>query len=265
MTPDRDIELNRLDRVRSLAEGSSVTVHGGPISRHASVSDTGRPGTGPGPGSHSSSMKAGVNRFLDSFRREDSPPVHTFGLDAYTDEPVSAITASTSGGIPPNMRSYRGGGGDERYYDLRSASTKTASTLLARELKGRHLQMIAISGSIGTGLFVASGKALSDGGPASMLLAYLIVGVMLYCTVQALGELAVVFPVAGSFSAFSSRFLDPCWGFAMGWMYVALFFQVLWCGVCTRRGQVDLGTNLWIAVMRSSGSWYYPSRSWLAP
>ncbi len=43
---------------------------------------------------------------------------------------------------------------------------------------------------------------------------------MLYCTVHALGELAVVFPVAGSFSAFSTRFLDPSWGFAMGWKYV---------------------------------------------
>jgi amino acid transporter len=81
--------------------------------------------------------------------------------------------------------------------------------MLARELKGRHLQMIAISGSIGTGLFVASGRALSQGGPASVLLAYVIVGVMLWCTMQALGGMAVVFPVAGSFSAFSTRFLDP--------------------------------------------------------
>lgn len=40
---------------------------------------------------------------------------------------------------------------------------------------------------------------------------------MLFCTVHALGELAVAFPVAGSFSAYSSRFLDPAWGFAMGW------------------------------------------------
>lgn len=71
--------------------------------------------------------------------------------------------------------------------------------------------------SIGTGLFVASGKALNTGGPASVLIAYLFIGVMLYCTVQALGELAVVFPVAGSFSAYSTRFLDPAWGFAMGW------------------------------------------------
>lgn len=64
---------------------------------------------------------------------------------------------------------------------------------------------------------MASGKALNSGGPASVLLAYAFIGAMLYCTVQALGELAVVFPVAGSFSAFSTRFLDPAWGFAMGW------------------------------------------------
>jgi amino acid transporter len=41
---------------------------------------------------------------------------------------------------------------------------------------------------------------------------------MLYNTIQALGEMAVVFPVAGSFSAYSTRFLDPSWGFAMGWV-----------------------------------------------
>lgn len=41
---------------------------------------------------------------------------------------------------------------------------------------------------------------------------------MLYNTVQALGEMACVFPVAGSFSAYSTRFLDPSWGFAMGWV-----------------------------------------------
>jgi amino acid transporter len=77
--------------------------------------------------------------------------------------------------------------------------------------------MIAFGGSIGTGLFLASGKALANGGPASVLLAYMIVGVMVWCTMQALGEMAVLFPVAGSFSAYSTRFLDPSWGFAMGW------------------------------------------------
>lgn len=71
--------------------------------------------------------------------------------------------------------------------------------------------------SPGTGLFISSGSALNTGGPASVLLAYMIIGLMLYCVMQALGELAVVFPIAGSFSAYSTRFLDPAWGFAMGW------------------------------------------------
>lgn len=79
----------------------------------------------------------------------------------------------------------------------------------------------------GTGLFVASGKSLNTGGPASVLIAYGFVGIMLWCTVQALGELAVAFPVAGSFSAYSTRFLDPAWGFAMGWNYCLQWLIVL--------------------------------------
>lgn len=69
----------------------------------------------------------------------------------------------------------------------------------------------------GTGLFVGSGSALANGGPGSLIIAYGLIGCMLFCVVHALGELAVAFPVAGSFSAYSSRFLDPAWGFAMGW------------------------------------------------
>lgn len=170
-----------------------------------------------------------LDRFVDSFRRDDIN-FHITDADAIEAEAAGAPGAYSP---PPGMNGspdMNGSGSGEhrrssgnshyhgsRYYDLKSANMGTASSLLARELKGRHLQMIAIGGSIGTGLFVASGKALSQGGPASVLLAYLFVGVMLYCTVQALGELAVIFPVAGSFSAFSTRFLDPSWGFAMGW------------------------------------------------
>ena len=76
-------------------------------------------------------------------------------------------------------------------------------------------------------MFVGSGKALSNGGPASLLIAFSLVGVMLYCTVHALGEMAVAFPVAGSFSAYSTRFLDPAWGFAMGWNYALQWLVVL--------------------------------------
>jgi len=102
-------------------------------------------------------------------------------------------------------------------FDLEQANVAIAESPLSRRLKGRHLQMIAIGGSIGTGLFVGSGNALRAGGPAALLIAFALIGMMLYCVVHALGELAVVFPVAGSFSAYSTRFLDPAWGFAMGW------------------------------------------------
>ncbi|CAF0929025.1 unnamed protein product [Didymodactylos carnosus] len=98
---------------------------------------------------------------------------------------------------------------------------------LKRTLKGRHLQMIAIGGSIGTGLFVGSGSSFTSGGPASVLIGFLIVGVMLYTVVHALGELTVMYPVQGSFNIYSTRFLDPAWGFAMGWNYALNWLIVL--------------------------------------
>ena len=65
-------------------------------------------------------------------------------------------------------------------------------------------------------MFVGSGKALADGGPGSLLISFSIVALMLYCTVYSLGEMSCMFPIAGSFSAFATRFLDPAWGSAMG-------------------------------------------------
>lgn len=79
----------------------------------------------------------------------------------------------------------------------------------------------------GTGLFIASGKALASGGPASLIISFSLIGIMLFCTVQGLGELAVIFPVSGSFSSYSTRFLDPAWGFAMGWNYALQWLTVL--------------------------------------
>ncbi|KUJ22364.1 general amino-acid permease-like protein GAP1 [Mollisia scopiformis] len=117
--------------------------------------------------------------------------------------------------------------GHGRTFDPSLAAMATANTKMARRLKGRHLQMIAIGGSIGTGLFIGSGKALETGGPASLFISFSLMGVMLYCMVHALGEMAVLLPVAGSFSTYSTRFLDPSWGFAMGWNYAMQWLVVL--------------------------------------
>ena len=61
---------------------------------------------------------------------------------------------------------------------------------LHRALTGRHMQMIAIGGSIGAGLFVGSGGALKKGGPGNLIIDFMIIGFMLLLTVNAMGELA---------------------------------------------------------------------------
>jgi amino acid transporter len=98
---------------------------------------------------------------------------------------------------------------------------------LERAMKPRHLHMIAIGGSIGAGFFVGSGTALQKGGPGFLLIDFLIIGVMMFNTVYALGELAVMYPVSGGFYTYSTRFIDPSWGFAMGWNYVMQWLAVL--------------------------------------
>ncbi|MFC4078351.1 amino acid permease [Salinithrix halophila] len=90
---------------------------------------------------------------------------------------------------------------------------------LKRDLKSRHLSMIAIGGAIGTGLFVASGSSIHEAGPGGALTAYVAVGIMVYFLMTSLGEMASFMPVSGSFSTYSSRFVDPALGFAMGWNY----------------------------------------------
>ncbi|VVT43890.1 uncharacterized protein SAPINGB_P000197 [Magnusiomyces paraingens] len=115
---------------------------------------------------------------------------------------------------------------DPNLTDLEKAAIATANSPLQKSLKARHLQMIAIGGSIGTGLFVGSGGSLSGGGPASVIIAFALIGSMLFMTVHALGELAVRFPVSGAFATYSTRFVDPAWGFAMGWNYALQWLVV---------------------------------------
>jgi amino acid transporter len=99
--------------------------------------------------------------------------------------------------------------------------------VLDKSMKTRHLHMIAIGGSIGAGFFVGSGGALNKGGPASLLIDFSLMGVMIFNVVYALGELAVMYPVSGGFYTYSTRFIDPSWGFAMGWNYVFQWAIVL--------------------------------------
>ncbi|KAF4977906.1 hypothetical protein FZEAL_5611 [Fusarium zealandicum] len=95
----------------------------------------------------------------------------------------------------------------------------TKDDILRRSLSARQVQMIAIGGTIGTGLFLGTGKSLATGGPASLLICYAIVGCIVFTTMLSLGEMAAFIPVAGSFCTFAGRFVDDAFGFALTWNY----------------------------------------------
>ncbi|KAF8244923.1 hypothetical protein K440DRAFT_655769 [Wilcoxina mikolae CBS 423.85] len=88
-----------------------------------------------------------------------------------------------------------------------------------RGLKARHVQFIAIGGIIGTGLFVGTGSALVRAGPLSILMAYSIVGTVIYSLMLAIGEMTTWLPIPGGLTIYAYRYLDSSWGFAMGWNY----------------------------------------------
>lgn len=94
-----------------------------------------------------------------------------------------------------------------------------ANTKLKRSLKSRHMNMIALGGSIGTGLFIAGGEVVSIAGPGGALVAYGFIGIMVYFLMTSLGEMATYLPVPGSFGTYASRYVDPAFGFALGWNY----------------------------------------------
>ena len=105
--------------------------------------------------------------------------------------------------------------------DLPVASSDASAPApeLKRTLQARHLSMIAIGGSIGTGLFVASGATISQAGPGGALAAYAVIGLMVYFLMTSLAELAAYMPVSGSFATYGARYVDEGFGFALGWNY----------------------------------------------
>ncbi|MFC5722154.1 amino acid permease [Streptomyces gamaensis] len=114
---------------------------------------------------------------------------------------------TTGGGTKPagavSAASGEGGGSPEGYQ---------------RGLGTRQIQMIAIGGTIGTGLFLGAGTAISQAGP-SLIIWYALAGAVLFLVMRALGELLTHRPVSGSFAEYAREFLGPFWGYATAWTY----------------------------------------------
>ncbi|KAK9461924.1 amino acid permease-domain-containing protein [Lipomyces oligophaga] len=99
------------------------------------------------------------------------------------------------------------------------AGPKHHYTELKRALRTRHIQMIAVGGVLGNGLFVGSGKILGNSGPLGTILGFLFTGCIVFSVMVSFGEMVALIPIAGGISAFGSRFVDDSLGFALGVCY----------------------------------------------
>lgn len=94
-------------------------------------------------------------------------------------------------------------------------------TGVKRGLKTRHISMMALAGIIGPGVFIGMGSALSAGGPAGLVAAFAIVGILVMVMMLCIGELNSVLDF--NFNAHAARWIDPAFGATMGWYYVFLW------------------------------------------
>jgi lysine-specific permease len=137
--------------------------------------------------------------------------------------------------------------------------------------------MIALGGTIGTGLFVASGATIAQAGPMGALVAYGAIGVMVFFLMTSLGEMATYMPLSGSFAAFAGKFVDPAFGFAMGWNYwfnwaITVAVEAATVGVVMQYWLPDVPTWIWsafvlvliLAINLASARAYGETEFWMA-
>jgi amino acid transporter len=125
---------------------------------------------------------------------------------------------------------------------------------VARGLKSRHIQFIALGGTIGTGLFLGIGKALATSGPLSILLGYSITGLAVFSLMQSLGEMSTWLPLPGAIPQFASRFVDESMGFAVGWNQwyncaITLCVEISAAGLVIEYWTTKVNQGVWIAII----------------
>lgn len=114
-------------------------------------------------------------------------------------------------------------------YEVHDYSTDTSSNTieLKRNLKNRHVSLIALAGIIGPGILIGASLALQNGGPASLIIGFGFIGLVAFSMMQSLGELSTIYPTGGAFSTLGNKFVDPAFGGTVGWNYVIVWVAVL--------------------------------------
>ena len=128
---------------------------------------------------------------------------------------------------------------------------------LNRQMSSRHLSMIALGGSLGTGIFLTSGTALYIAGPGGAFVAYLIMGLLVYLLMSSLGEMAAYRPISGSFCQYTSDYVGPSFGFAMGYNYwfnwaITIAVELIAASIVMRFWFPHVPPVLWCALFFSA-------------
>jgi len=124
-----------------------------------------------------------------------------------------------------------------------------------RGLKSRHAQMIALGGTIGTGLFVGSGQTLARGGPAFILASYIVMSFLIFCVVTCIIEVAAYLPTPGSsMNLFGYRYVSRSMGFALGWLYfyslgILVPYEITAAGLVIDYWNPSVNIAVWITIM----------------
>lgn len=137
---------------------------------------------------------------------------------------------------------------------LESSELENRHESTKRGLKSRHAQMIALGGTIGTGLFVGSGATLARGGPAFILVGYIILTILVLFVVTAITEVAAHIPLSGgTMSYFGFRYVSSSLGFAMGWLYwyslgILVPYEITAAGLVIDYWNSPVNIGVWITI-----------------
>lgn len=124
-----------------------------------------------------------------------------------------------------------------------------------RGLEARHALFIAWGSTVGTGLFITTGKTLATGGPAFLVGSYVFMSILVYFILTGVIEMATFLPVrGGSMSRYGRRFVSQSLGFAMGWLYVYSFavlvpFELTACTILIGFWKPGINSAIWITIL----------------
>ncbi|KAK3491579.1 amino acid permease/ SLC12A domain-containing protein [Neurospora crassa] len=193
--------------------------------------------------------------------------------------PAPASPGSSAAGSPPGSATKKDFVKEQSAADDDAASfaEHNAGPELKRRLKSRHLQMIAIGGTIGTGLFIGSGSALAKSGPAGVLIGYCFIASIVYSIMMSLGEMATYVPVTGGFTTYAARFVDGSLGFSMSWIYwfswaITFALELVATGLIIQYWDDSLSIGIFIAIFwvvifvinLFPVSWYGEAEFWMS-